>query len=98
MIEVLLGPRLLRAARALSPEARTKLEAALASVAAGFRGPGQAWRAGLAEARTWNLEGRVDLQRRIVFVQEPQRLMAFDLMSHDEVRAWLKRLLENRRV
>lgn len=90
MIEVLLGPRLLRAARALSPEARTKLEAALASVAAGFGDPHKHGGLGLRKLGPGIWECRLDLQRRIVFVQEPQRLMAFDLMSHDQVRAWLK--------
>ena len=35
-------------------------------------------------------EARVRLGWRIVFIREPDRLTAYDLMDHDQVRTWLR--------
>ncbi len=40
------------------------------------------------EQRLW--ECRVDLQWRIVLVDDQTRLRAYDIMTHDDLRAWLK--------
>jgi hypothetical protein len=90
VIRILLGPRLIRSARKLTPETRAKVEASLSAVAAQFGDPHQHSGLGLRKLGRGLWECRVDIRWRIVFLQEPDRLRAFDIMNHDELRAWLK--------
>jgi hypothetical protein len=90
MISILLGPRLVRSARKLSPESRRQVEAVLSAVARHFGEPHRHSGLGLRKLAPDLWECRVDLQRRILFIQEPARLKAYDIMNHDEIRAWLK--------
>jgi hypothetical protein len=90
MIRVDIGPRLVQRARALGPELTAKAEAKLALVAAHFGHPHRHSGLGLRKLGRNSFETRVWLQWRIVFIQEADRLTAYDIMNHDGVRAWLK--------
>lgn len=90
MIAIVLGPRFVRAARKLSPDSRAKADAVLGAVAEQFGNPQRHAGLGLRklEERLW--ECLIDLQLRIVLIQDRTRLRAYDIMTHDELRAWLK--------
>ncbi len=90
MIRVDVDPRLVRAARKLGSEFTAKAEAKLALVAEQFGDPHRHSGLGLRKLGRDSYEARVWLQWRIVFIKEPDRLTAYDVMNHDEVRAWLK--------
>ena len=90
MIRVDIGPRLVRAARELGPEFTAKAEEKLGLVAEQFGDPHRQSGLGLRKLGRKSYEIRVWLQWRIVFIKEPDRLTAYDVMNHDEVRAWLK--------
>jgi len=90
VIAIFLGSRFVRAARKLSPDSKAKAEAVLGAVAEHFGNPHLHAGLGLRklEKRLW--ECRIDLQLRIVLIQDQARLRAYDIMTHDELRAWLK--------
>ena len=90
MIRIFLGPRFLRSARNLSREAHAKAEAALSAVAEQFGDPHSHSGLGLRKLARGLWECRIDLKLRIVLLQEPDRLRAYDIMDHNELRAWLK--------
>ena len=90
MIRVDIGARLARTVIKLDPQTVAELEAKLARVAAQF---GEAHRhggLGLRKLGRRSYEARVGLDLRIVFIHEGDRLTAYDLMTHDQVRKWLK--------
>jgi len=91
MIRVFLGPRLIRSARKLSVETQQQANTAIASVLEHFGDPHRHSGLGLRKLAPGLWELRVDIQLRIILVQEGDRLNAYDIMDHDEVRAWLKR-------
>ena len=90
MIPIVLGSRFVRAARRLNPDSRAKIEAVLRAVAERFGNPHFHAGLGLRKLgkRLW--ECRIDLQWRIVLIQDETRLRAYDIMTHDELRAWLR--------
>ena len=90
MIRVYLGPRLIRSARRLGASERSEVEAALASAARSFGNPRAHSGLGLRKFSHALWECRVGSEWRIVFIQEADGLRAFDLMSHDEIRKWLR--------
>jgi hypothetical protein len=90
MIRVEVGPRLLRSARKLGPEVIAKAEETLRLVAQHFGEPHRHAGLGLRKLGRYSYEARVWLHWRIVFSKAPDRLTAYDIMSHDEVRVWLK--------
>jgi mRNA-degrading endonuclease YafQ of YafQ-DinJ toxin-antitoxin module len=90
MIRVFLGSRLIKTAGGFDEELRRKIEAALAAVASGFGNSHTHSGLGLRKLAPGLWECHVALQWRIIFVQEKDRLMAYDIMNHNQVRAWLK--------
>ena len=90
MIRVEIGPRLIRRLDELGPEIRGHAENTLRRVAAHFGEPHQHSGLGLRKLGRRSYEARVWLQWRIVFAKEPDCLVAYDIMDHDQVRAWLK--------
>lgn len=90
MIRVDVGPRVRRTARRLGPEFVAKAEAKLAALAERFGDPHRHSGLGLRKLGRNSYEVCIGLQWRIVLIQEPDRLTAYDIMTHDEVRAWLK--------
>ncbi len=90
MIRVDIGPRVASTARRLGPEVTAQAEAKIAAVAAQFGQPHTHSGLGLRKLGRRSYEVRVWLQWRVVFLHEGDRLTAYDIMNHDEVRAWLK--------
>jgi hypothetical protein len=90
MIRVDVGPRLIRTARELGPEITRKAEEALSSIAESFGAPHRHGGLGLRKLGPNSYEVRVSLQWRIVMIKEANRLTAYDIMDHDQVRIWLK--------
>jgi mRNA-degrading endonuclease RelE of RelBE toxin-antitoxin system len=90
MMRVDVDPRLVRTIRKLGPEIRTKAEAALRLVSEHFGEPHRRSGLGLRKIGRRSYEARVWLEWRIVFIKESERLTAYDLMDHEQVRLWLK--------
>jgi mRNA-degrading endonuclease RelE of RelBE toxin-antitoxin system len=91
VIRIFLGNRLLRSLGKLDPGVREKVETALSEVSQNFGDPHRHGGLGLRKLSPGLWECRLGIQLRIVFLQEKDRLIAYDIMNHDEVRAWLKR-------
>ena len=90
MIRVDIGPRLVRTAHKMGPNIIAKAEQTLALVAQHFGDPHRHAGLGLRKLGRRSYEARPWLQWRIVFIREPDRLTAYDIMDHSEVRTWLK--------
>ena len=90
MIRVDIGPRLGRSARKLGPEVVSRVEEVLSDVAERFGEPHRHAGLGLRKLGRRSFEARVHLDWRIVFILEPDRLTAYDLMNHDQIRTWLR--------
>lgn len=90
MIRVFFGSRMLRALRGLTPELQGKLRQTLSAVSEDFGNPHQHAGLGLRKLGPGTWECRFDLFLRVIFIQDREGLVAFDIMTHDQVRAWLK--------
>jgi hypothetical protein len=87
MIRIFLGPRFLKALERLNPDQKQKAQDALAAVMEGF---GQAHRhSGLALRKIGPVyfECRIDLHWRIVLQERRGNLIAYDIMTHNEIPA-----------
>ena len=91
MIRVDIGPRLIRTAQKLAPEVRAEVERTLQLVSQHFGDPHRHGGIGLRKLGRRSYEARLGLELRIVFAKEADRLTAYDIMDHDEVRLWLKK-------
>lgn len=67
-----------------------KFENALAEVAVAFGDVHRHRGLGIRKLGKRSYEIRVHLQWRIVLIHDGKNLHAFDIMNHDEVRAWLQ--------
>jgi len=85
-----LHPRLLKRARALSAAERGQIAEALHALRDGFGQPHLHSGLGIRRLRKDLFECRAGLQWRIVFFAEKGVLTAYDVMTHDEVKAWLR--------
>ena len=90
MIRVLLTPRIRKTAEKVPAEVREKASAAIREIAAVFGDPHAHHGLGLRKIARRSYEVRVHLQWRIVFIHDGQTLVAYDLMTHDEVALWLR--------
>ena len=90
MIRVLLSERIQKTAGKLPPEVRERAARVIGEVAAAFVDPHKHRGLGLRKLARRSYEIRVQLQWRVVFVQEGKALVAYDVMNHDEVSLWLK--------
>ena len=90
MIRVLLTPRIRKTAAKVPAEVREKAAAAIREVAAVFGHPHAHRGLGLRKIARCSYEARVHLQWRIVFIHDGETLVAYDLMTHDEVALWLR--------
>jgi hypothetical protein len=90
MIRIDVHPRLVRTAWKHGEKTVAGGEAKLALVAAHFGDPHRHAGLGLRKLGRRSYEARVDRDWRIVFIREEDRLTAYDLMNHDQVRQWLK--------
>jgi hypothetical protein len=90
MIRVLILPRLRKTAGRLPADVRLKAQTALVAVAAAFGNPHAHSGLGLRKLARRSYEIRVHLHWRIVFIHDGDTLVAYDLMTHDEVARWLR--------
>ena len=90
MIRMDLGPRFLRALRRIKPDITDEAEKRLAQIAAGFGSPHTHGGLGLRKLEHRAYEARIGLHYRLLLIHETDRLTAFDVMAHEEVRRWLK--------
>ncbi len=90
MIRIDVSHRLVRTANQLGPEITAKAEEQLGLLARQFGSPHLHSGLGLRKLGRRSYEIRVWRQWRIVLIQEPDRLTAYDLLNHDEVATWLK--------
>ena len=90
MIRVLLSERIKKTADKLSPGLREKASQTIADVAAAFGEPHRHRGLGLRKLASRSYEARVHLQWRVVFIHDKNALIAYDVMTHDEVALWLR--------
>jgi mRNA-degrading endonuclease RelE of RelBE toxin-antitoxin system len=90
MIRVHLTPRIRRTAEKLPGEVREKASAAISQVAAAFGDPHTHRGLGLRKIARRSYEIRVHLQWRVIFIHDGENLIAYDVMTHDEVVLWLR--------
>jgi hypothetical protein len=90
MIRVDVGPRLSRSARRLGDQIVAEVEEKLTLVSRHFGEPHRPSGLGLRKLGRRSYEARVSRGLRIVFIREPDRLTAYDLMDHHQVTQWLK--------
>jgi len=90
MIRVDIHPRLVRAGRKLGQGIVVLIEEKLTLVAEQFGDPHRHGGLGLRKLGRRSYEARLDRDLRIVFIKEVDRLTAYNLMDHDQVRKWLK--------
>ncbi len=85
-----LHPRLRKRVAKLSEAERAQIATALRALADGFGNPRHHSGLGIRRLRKDLFECRAGLQWRIVFLAEKGLLTAYDAMTHDEVKAWLR--------
>ena len=90
MIRVLLSERIKKTADKLPPEVREKAARAIADVGTAFGDPHRHRGLGLRKLAGRSYEIRVHLQWRIVFIHDGKALVAYDVMTHDDVARWLR--------
>ncbi len=90
MIRVLLSERIRKTAGKLPSGVREKASQAIAAVGAAFGDPHRHRGLGLRKLARRSYEIRVHLQWRVVFVHDGKVLVAYDVMTHDEVSLWLR--------
>jgi hypothetical protein len=74
----------------LPPEVREKASAAISQVGTAFGDPHAHRGLGLRKLARRSYEARVHLQWRVVFIHDGETLVAYDIMTHDEVALWLR--------
>jgi mRNA-degrading endonuclease RelE of RelBE toxin-antitoxin system len=89
-VRIDLHPRLRKRAAKLSTTEREQIAAALGALADGFGNPHQHSGLGIRRLRKHLFECRAGRQWRIVFFAEKGLLTAYDVMTHEEVKAWLR--------
>jgi mRNA-degrading endonuclease RelE of RelBE toxin-antitoxin system len=83
-------PRLRKHVEKLSATERRQIAAALSALANGFGNPHLHSGLGIRRLRKDLFECRAGLQWRILFFAEKGILTAYDVMTHDEIKAWLR--------
>jgi plasmid maintenance system killer protein len=91
VISILLTERIRKTADKLPPDLRDKASEAIAQVSAAFGDPHKHRGLGLRKLAKHSCEIRVQRQWRVVFIHDGETLIAYDVMSHDEVSLWLRR-------
>ncbi len=85
-----LHPRLRRRVRKLSAGDREQISQSLRALADGFGSPHLHSGLGIRRLHKDLFECRAGLQWRIVFFAEKGLLTVYDVMTHDEIKAWLR--------
>jgi hypothetical protein len=90
MIRVFLSRKCLKSLDNLSPEQRAKAEAVLRAVADTFGQPHRHAGLGLRKLSAEYYECRIDLSLRVLLLYRDDSLLAYDVMTHEEIRAFLR--------
>ncbi len=90
MIKISVHPRFEKRLKDFPPEFRERCAVALTAVSKSFGDVHRHGGVGFRKLGKRSYEARIDLQWRIVFLRDGKNLTAFDIMNHDEVRAWLQ--------
>jgi len=90
MTRLFLSRKCLKSLDQLSPEQRAKAEAALRAVSEAFGQPHRHAGTGLRKLSTEYYECRIDLALRILLLHRHDGLLAYDVMTHEELRAFLR--------
>ena len=85
-----LHPRFRRRVQALGEKDRALVAAVLRDLGDGFGAPHLHSGLGIRRLRKDLFECRAGLKRRVVFFAEKGLITAYDLMTHDEIRDWLR--------
>jgi len=90
VIRILLSERIRKTAAKLSPELRDRVSRSIADVGEAFGNPHRHHGLGLRKLARRSYEIRVHLHWRVVFLHDDNALIAYDVMTHDEVAQWLR--------
>jgi mRNA-degrading endonuclease RelE of RelBE toxin-antitoxin system len=90
VIRVLLSERIRKTADRLPADVRDGVSKAIAKVGAAFGDPHRHRGLGLRKLAGRSYEIRVQRRWRVVFIRDGETLIAYDIMSHDEVALWLR--------
>jgi mRNA-degrading endonuclease RelE of RelBE toxin-antitoxin system len=92
VIRIFLSRKCLKSLSSLTPEQREKAEAALRDVSDVFGQPHRHAGTGLRRLSSNYYECRIDLALRIVLLHRQDSLLAYDVMTHNELRAFLRNI------
>lgn len=87
-----LHPRLLKRVGKLSAAERAQVSESLRALADGFGSPHVHAGLGIRRLRKDLFECRAGLHWRVVFFAEKGVLTAYDVMTHDDIKAWLRNI------
>jgi cellobiose-specific phosphotransferase system component IIA len=90
MIRIDYGPRFLRALRQIKPNITEEAEKRLLQISQGFGNPHAHGGLGLRKLESRAYEARIGLHYRMILIHQKDCLFAYDVMTHEEVRHWLK--------
>ena len=90
MIRLFLHARFQRRIEELGPELKRQAQATLTALQNDFGNPHVHSGLGIRKLRHKIFEVRVGKEYRIVLLAQPGALTAYDIMNHDDVRAYLK--------
>lgn len=90
MTRIFLSKRWLKALSKLNAEQKTKAEAVLRDLMESFGKPHLHAGLGVRKLAPGYYECRIDLRWRVLLYQRGEHLLAYDIMSHDEIRAFLR--------
>lgn len=91
MIRVFLSKRFLASLASLSGDQRQKAEKVLRDTMKGFGDPHRHAGLGFRKLTPDYYECRLDLRLRILFRSRQEGLIAYDILTHDQIRALLKK-------
>jgi hypothetical protein len=91
-VRIDLHPRFRKRTARLEAAERDQVAETLSALLSGFGHPHLHTGRGIRRLRKNLFECRAGLHWRIVFLAEKNVLTAYDLMRHDEIRAWLRTL------
>jgi mRNA-degrading endonuclease RelE of RelBE toxin-antitoxin system len=90
VIRVFLSRKCVRSLASLTPQQREKAEAVLRDVSDTFGQPHRHAGTGLRNLFGDYYECRIELALRIVLLHRHDSLLAYDVMTHDQLRAFLR--------
>jgi mRNA-degrading endonuclease RelE of RelBE toxin-antitoxin system len=90
MIQITFSPRFIRSLRKIKPDLTDEAESLLNKVRENFGNPHAHAGTGLRKIGERSYEARIGLHYSVVFIHHATYLEAFDIMTHEEVRQWLR--------